>query len=223
VLRARIEELLLPKRDWSLTMASVEEDADQQTLLFHYPGVTTKDIAYLNPVVRIEMGARSDTEPNQSPILRPLISDAFPELLSASGFVARTVAPRRTFWEKAMLLHEETYRPSGRMQKARLARHYYDLWSMILKGVGDEARNDIELFHEIVAHRKVFFQYTWLDYETLKPGLLRLVPLEDQLSAWRSDYESMRTEMFFGDPPKFDEILRVVGGFERDFNQVGGG
>jgi len=28
----------------------------------------------------------------------------------------------------------------------------------------------------------------------------------------------MRTEMFFGDVPAFDEILRVVGEFEKTFN-----
>ena len=28
----------------------------------------------------------------------------------------------------------------------------------------------------------------------------------------------MRSEMFFGDVPKFDEILRVVGEFEKRFN-----
>jgi len=216
-----VETALPPDLRWSLMMAPVEEDADQQTLLFHYPGVVAKDAAYQNPVVRIELGARSDTEPNQSPILRPLLSDAFPGLFSAPGFAARTVAPRRTFWEKAMLLHEETYRPSDRKQKARLARHYHDLWSMILKGVGNEARSDLDLFYEIVAHREMFFNYTWLDYTTLQPGSLRLVPPDEQISMWRSDYHSMRGEMFFGDPPTFDEILRVVGGFEREFNRGG--
>jgi len=28
----------------------------------------------------------------------------------------------------------------------------------------------------------------------------------------------MRGEMFFGDVPKFDEIIRVVGDFEKRFN-----
>jgi hypothetical protein len=36
---------------------------------------------------------------------------------------------------------------------------------------------------------------------------------------WRQDYQAMRSEMFFGDVPKFDEILRVVGEFEKRFNQ----
>jgi hypothetical protein len=39
-----------------------------------------------------------------------------------------------------------------------------------------------------------------------------------QLAAWRRDYQTMRGEMFFGDVPTFDEILRVVGEFEWQFN-----
>ena len=32
----------------------------------------------------------------------------------------------------------------------------------------------------------------------------------------------MRAEMFFGEVPTFEEILRVVGEFERLFNESGG-
>ena len=45
-------------------------------------------------------------------------------------------------------------------------------------------------------------------------------PIEAQLPEWRHDYESMSREMFVGDVPAFDEILRVVGEFEREFNRM---
>ena len=35
---------------------------------------------------------------------------------------------------------------------------------------------------------------------------------------WRNDYRAMKNELFFGAVPAFDEILRVVGGFERQVN-----
>ena len=47
---------------------------------------------------------------------------------------------------------------------------------------------------------------------------MRLLPLPDQLATWRSDYQEMKKEMFFGEAPVFDEILCVVGDFERKFN-----
>ena len=71
---------------------------------------------------------------------------------------SRPPVPRGTFWEKAMLLHEETYRPAGKPRKARLARHYYDLWCLIKREVADDAANDFGLFDRVAAHRTLFFR-----------------------------------------------------------------
>ena len=58
-----------------------------------------------------------------------------------------------------------------------------------------------------------------MNYATLKPGTLRLLPAPDERLAWAQDYAAMRETMFFGEAPEFGEILRVVGEFERRFNQ----
>jgi len=71
----------------------------------------------------------------------------------------------------------------------------------------------------VAAHRQTFFRWPWMDYATLRRGSLRLVPRDDQVSAWRQDYRTMQFEMFFGDVPTFDEILRVVAEFEAGFNE----
>lgn len=139
--------------------------------------------------------------------------------LGNGAFAIKTVAARRTFWDKAMLLHEETYRPADKPRKRPLARHYYDLWCLIQKGVATQAVADTGLFDRVATHRQEFFDYNWMDYEKMRPGSLRLLPLADQLSAWRGDYREMKKEMFFGKVPEFDEILRVVGEFEKQFNQ----
>jgi hypothetical protein len=142
--------------------------------------------------------------------------------LFAAGSVAiRTVEPVRTFWEKAMLLHEETFRKLGGGPKVRLARHYYEMWCLINKGVAEKAKADLQLFARVAAHRAVFFRKSKEAQESLHPGSLRLVPLPEQLPAWKQDYQSMRAEMFFGEVPAFDEILRVVGDFEKRFNKKG--
>jgi hypothetical protein len=204
---------------WSLAPAAKEEDPDQQTLLFEYPRAFNENAAYIQPVVRIEMGARSATEPVESPALQPYICEALPNAIGTGDFVIRTVVARRTFWDKVMLLHEETYRPPEKTKRtARMSRHYYDVWALITKGIADEAIADKGLFERVAAHRVAFFGYGWMDYSTLRPGALRIVPLADQVSAWKTDYEAMRAGMFFEDPPQFDEILNVVGDFERRFN-----
>jgi hypothetical protein len=221
-LEQRFKAILPSAAKWSLKPADDAEDKDQQTLLFQYPGVLTGTAIYLRPVVKIEMGARSDTEPSESPTLRPYLCEAFPEQLGDGAFSLKTVAARRTFWDKAMLLHEETYRPADKPRKRPLARHYYDLWRLIQKGVAEQAVADPGLFDRVAAHRQEFFDYRWMNYDTLRPGSLRLLPLPDQLVSWRGDYGEMKKEMFFGEVPTFDEILRAVGEFEKQFNQRSG-
>lgn len=205
---------------WSLKIASLEEDPDGQTLLFDYPATFSGSSSYLSPRVKIELGARSDIWPTETPMIRPYLADAFPAIFTIDKFPVQAVAPERTFWEKAMLLHEETFRPAQKTRKGRLARHYYDLWCLIKKGIAKRAMGNPGLFSVVAEHRAVFFNQNWVDYNTLRPGSLCLVPREDQILTWRQDYNSMRGVMFFGAVPDFDEILKVVSGFEREFNRI---
>jgi hypothetical protein len=69
-----------------------------------------------------------------------------------------------------------------------------------------------------VEHRQAFFRYSWMDYSTMRRGSIRLLPLAEQVDAWRQDYDAMRTEMFFGPAPKFEVVLKTVGEFTQKFN-----
>jgi len=198
------------------------DDLDKQTLLLSYPTAFADQMAYLRQVVKIELGARSDTEPTQKIDVHPYIIDAFPDLLTQAHFSVRAVSPERTFWEKAMLLHEETFRPSGRKRQARISRHYYDLYQLIKASIGRKASEDLELFKRIATHRQIYFHYSWVDYDTLRPGRLRLVPHDEQLSDWKSDYTAMKDEMFFDEPPAFDDLIQIVREFQDEFNRKAG-
>jgi len=158
--------------------------------------------------------------PVETPRLCPYLAEAFPDLLHDSSFPIRTVAARRTFWEKAVLLHEEAFRPSDKPRRARMSRHYYDLWCLITNKISDEAISDKGLFERVVHHNSIYFGKVWVDYSLLRRGSLHLMPGADQLAEWRKDYESMRKEMFVDEPPKFDEILKVVQQFEEYFNRI---
>jgi hypothetical protein len=195
-------------------------DPDGQTLLFNYPTAFPSGSAYLRRAVKIEMGARSDTDPSETITISPYISDAFPDLLPEGKIEVRAVMPKRTFWEKAMLLHEETFRPAGgKRRKEYMARHYYDLCRLIEAGVASEAMADDELFTQVASHRSVFFRQNWVDYSTLIRGKLRIIPTDDQMPDWRSDYNTMQREMFFGEAPDFDLVMEKVRGFQDAFNQ----
>jgi hypothetical protein len=142
--------------------------------------------------------------------IQPYLAARFPQLLPEESFPVRVLAAERTFWEKACLLHEETFRPPDKPRKLRMARHYYDLWCLICAGVGERAMADKALFVRVAEHREIFFRYAWVDYSTHKPGTFRLVPPASHFPNWKADYEAMRGPMFFGEAPSFDEIIRVV-------------
>ena len=203
--------------EWSLDPDRT--DPQNQTLLFRYPTAFPDHPEYLQQIVKIEMGARSDTDPASLVEIQAIIAEVFPELLPDSVFQVRSVQPIRTFWEKAMLLHEETYRPANKKRRKRgMARHYYDLFHLMQKGISEKAASDLDLFNRIRDHRRVYFKYSWMDYDSLSPGTLRIVPLDDQIPDWKADYLGMQREMFYGDVPNFDDVLTAVKSFQERFN-----
>jgi hypothetical protein len=216
----RIGKALPKGADWSLRLAGRDEDRDQLTLLFAYPSVLPIETDYIKREVRMEFGARSETEPAERPTIQPFLSEHIPGIFSSAGFIVKTIAARRTFWEKAMLLHEECYRPIEKPLKKRLSRHYYDIFCLIEKGTAAEAIKDALLFDRIAKHRQAFFRQKWLDYSTLKKGTLRMAPPKARLAEWRRDYQAMRGDMFFSEPPAFAQVLAAVGKFEADFNNA---
>jgi hypothetical protein len=202
---------------WTLR---IDPDAgDGQCLLLDYTSVfPAMEAGYVRPVVKIEMGARSDDWPWETRNITPYVAEALPHFVMDAQIPVRTLTAERTFWEKAMLLHEETFRPADKPRKPRMARHYYDLWCLTTQGVAERAVADHSLFDRVAEHREVFFRLSWVDYATIRPGSLRLLPPDSHLKAWRRDFDEMRGPMFFGEVPTFDEVLRVVGTFEKTFN-----
>ena len=112
---------------------------------------------------------------------------------------------RRTFWEKATLLHAEFHRPAGDAAADRLSRHYYDVCQLSQQAVGQQALDRIDLLERVVAHKQLFFSSAWAHYEMATSGNLHLVPPEERMPALEGDYTRMR-EMIFGAAPPWNEI-----------------
>ena len=149
-LKAQFGRRLPPEIKW--TLESDPSDPDQQSLLFSYPEAHFSHGSYLSPGVKLEFGARSDVEPHAIPDLQPYLAEALPGQFANPRFPVRTVAPERTFWEKAMLLHEEGF-SSAPEPRPRMARHYYDLWCLIRAGVAAKAVAMPGLFEGVAQHR----------------------------------------------------------------------
>ena len=201
------------------------DPSDSQTINFRYPSsITRRDyagIAYVNPVVRLELGARGDPWPAERRTIRSYAAEERPELFEAPDCEIVTLAVERTFWEKATILHVEHHRPEGKATGERMSRHYYDLAMLARSGHAETALERLDLLDVVAKHKALFFRSSWARYDEARPGALRLLPAEARLSDLAADYTKMRP-MFFRQPPPFREVLAEIEQLERRINEGGG-
>lgn len=202
---------------WSLR--ADDEDPDQQTLLFEYPSsFTSSATGYIRRVVKIEMGARADHWPSETRTIVPYVAEQFPHGFQEPSCEVKVLSVERTFWEKATILHAEFHRPFDKPMPDRFSRHYCDFHELIRKGVGTSAIARPELLARVAQHKSLFFRTSWARYDEAVKGTLRTAPPEHRLKALRDDYSRM-LQMFFGEPPGFDEIISLLTKWEFEFNR----
>ena len=200
---------------------SVELDAvDPQTVIFSYPHsrLSGRLPRVIRPVVRLEMGARSDDWPAQERTIRPYAAEAYPGVFEVPSCQVHALDARRTFWEKVTLLHAEYHRPANKPAPKGLSRHFYDVHQLALHDVGEEALEDLGLLKRVVAHKQVFFSSAWAHYEIAVPGGIHLVPTEERINPLRADYGRMR-EMIFADVPTWEHIVAGLRELEVRINE----
>jgi len=212
-LRASIEEQL-GAEGWALA----QDGTDPGTLHFAYPRAVSGTLSYIRPEVRIELGGRNDDWPAESRTVTAYVSEEMPHVTPAAVAV-RVLAARRTFWEKATILHAEYHRPSGKVPGERLSRHYSDLAQMAGTAVEAQALNDLPLLARVRTHKAAFYTAPWASYETARPGTLRLAPRPERLDGLRSDYRGMGP-MFFGPSLPFDALMEKITALEERVNAL---
>lgn len=204
---------------WQLELA--DDDPDEQTLLFRYPTDTGRrtadESAYIRPVVRLEIGARSEHWPAVEATVTPYAAADFPGAFKEPACKVRALAAERTFWEKATVLHMWHYAPAEKKFRDRQSRHYYDVVRLYEHELGKAAIRDSELLLKVARHKEVFFPVAWARYADAKFGTLRLVPPDSRLSELEQDYRKMR-EMIFGEPPSFEHLIKALREIERHVN-----
>jgi hypothetical protein len=203
--------------DWSLSI----DDQDTQALNFAYPrGVDVGGGAvpvYVQPKVRLELGARSDQWPAGDQNVKSYAAEVFPNVFEQPVATARTLNGERTFWEKVTILHAEYHRSPNSQMKKRLSRHYYDVYCLAQGEIGRLALQKMELLQNVVEHNMLFFRRPWAHYQTAVAGTLHLVPPDDRYEELQRDYSAMR-EMFFSEPPPFEQILEMLRSLEESIN-----
>lgn len=214
--RALMKEVLIPHLEKefaalgvsgiTFTADNLEKARDPYILFIHYPSALREtDIGYVSSVVKLELCGRAEAEPNREAYITPYLGRVFES--EKENISVRAVLPQRTLWEKAFILHERNLKalqdPASSIPD-RLARHYYDLASLMRAGCYDG-----ELFEEVRDMRALKFAYSWVDYSGLTPSSLLIIPPADRLAEWQSDYEKM-APMLQHTPEPFESVLQAI-------------
>lgn len=229
-LQSDIEAALTTKNGWSLSLDT--EDADKQTILFHYPKLFSYgggfgsgafgagsygegEIGYIKPQIKLEFGARGEAEPKDTCAITPIAAEEFTDLFLDPMFNVSTLHVERTFWEKATILHSIHH---GSKLRDRMSRHYYDTYILAKKGKAEQAILKPELLEQVVRNKSLMFRDTKASYDTAVFGTLQLLPKDEQLAGLKDDYAKM-AEMFMGDFPDFSIVIAELKELQEKINQ----
>ncbi len=192
-------------------------DKDKQTLLFVYPPTGAKASGYIKPWVKIEMGARSDHWPAHQYTLQPYLALHVKDSLESPDVDLKAMDAKRTFWEKATILHSFVHLPEDKAIGERQSRHYYDFYRLLHTEHAKAAVAELDLLTRVATHKSVYFRAGWAKYEEAKKGTLGLMPGKRVEEFMRQDYGQMQ-EMIFGEVPAWADILAAIKEFEDEFN-----
>jgi hypothetical protein len=195
------------------------EDKDKQTVLFYYPRSTKLTNSYVSSFVRIEMGAKSDHWPVIKSCISSYLQEAIPSVIYNSDIEIKILEAKRTFWEKATILHMFANAPKDKKIQIRQSRHYYDLYNLINSSIKEDAINELALLDAVILHKNLYYRSVWANYENAKKGSLKLIPSDTVLEFMKQDYSQMQV-MFFDKPPAWEEIIAVLQEFESKFNNL---
>lgn len=218
-----IKEKFLPtmKNDLFVELGSkidlAIDASDGQTVLFSYPNLFIHSSTL--QLIRLEIGALAAWTPAVSVGITSYAAEQYPTLFEQSSTAVLTVAPERTFWEKATILHHEANRPESLVMPSRYSRHYYDLYQLSRTTIKDFAKAQPEMLRKVVAFKRKFYPRAWAKYEEILEGGLKLVPPENRLDALGADYVSMK-DMLFGDVPDFSEIITGLKRLQTELTEI---
>ena len=215
----RLNDIIISKLDktnWKLEIDM--EDNDGQTILFYYPKITTKASEYIKPLVKIELGARSDHWPVGMQKISPYVAEVLPESFKNMDAEIRVLNIERTFWEKATILHKYAHYSENKVVPRRQSRHYFDFYCLLNSEGKAKALSNIDLLDKVAAHKTLYFKSAWANYNSAKLGTLKLFPGDKVRNAMEADYKDM-SEMFAGDIPEWKTIISLIKEFEKEFNK----
>ncbi|MGC2720398.1 MAG: nucleotidyl transferase AbiEii/AbiGii toxin family protein [Candidatus Acidiferrales bacterium] len=212
--RRRCADILGAGDGWSLDVSKTDPNAVE----FRYPVAGTKGLDYVNRRVVLELGTHAEFVPHGQFTLRSFAGQEFPDVVTDRDVSVKALLAKRTFWEKAVILHAEYHRPPEKPMPDRYSRHYYDVAMMAEGKIKDEALADKDLLPQVVKHKETFYPSGWARYDLAQRGSLRLVPPDSRIKALEQDYKKMGV-MIFGQQPSFKWVLDRLAVLEKEANK----
>ena len=177
------------------------------------------DDNYLRHEILLEIGPLASWLPSDSFEISSFAAQKFPQVFEKTKCTVNTIVAKRTFWEKATILHHEANRPAESPMPTRYSRHYYDLAMMVQSEVKNEALADLNLLQNVVDFKQKFYPRTWAKYEEAIPGTLKLLPPEFRLDSLEKDYKAMGN-MIVDKYISFEEIINILENLEKEINEI---
>ncbi len=192
------------------------DPSDRQTIRFAYPKSFSDDA--LVQEIRLEIGSLAAWTPMTERNISPFVVDDFSHFFTKPTSVIRTVEAKRTFWEKATILHAETYRVDT-LTPSRYSRHYYDIYMLSLSGVKMEAFEDMDLLDKVARFKMKFYRSNRSRYDLANKDNLQLIPTEDNIEKLEKDYRDMQS-MLYGEIVPFSEIINGIKDLQDDIRNI---
>jgi hypothetical protein len=221
-LRAYSQEAILPYLQTALKEAVQQEipiealEGGESLRVTYSSALVPEEDEYLKEGVLLEFGGRSRIEPNQEMIIRPDITTQVKNLYFPEASVT-VLSPKRTFWEKATLIHRNCH--LGKWED-RSSRHWCDVAMLVDHDIGTEALADWVLLEDVVRTKDTMFYQARANYLACLNGGFRLVPSGKMLASLKDDFNTMKeSAMFYEVPPSFEEIIERLGKLEQRINK----
>lgn len=192
------------------------DESDKQTIRFVYPQIFVDEA--LVQEIRLEIGSLAAWTPLTERAITPFVAEYFPQVFSKSRTIVRTVQAKRTFWEKATILHSEAHRNGSKIPQ-RYSRHYYDLYLLYKSEIKDEAFNDFELLEKVATFKQKFYRSNRAKYSEANKKGLKLLPPKESMADLFKDYASMQS-MIFGPAIPFEDILQGLENMLEEINSL---
>lgn len=100
-----------------------------------------------------------------------------------------------------------------------MSRHFYDIFRLFQLSEFTAALTDLHFINDIIAHRKSYSRLRHFDYSSLRIGHIQIIPPEKIITALKTDYDEMATEMIYGRPPTFPDLIDTAGKIQDLINQ----